>query len=1024
MWKLELGGVRWWVVLLLGMVAWLAFGAAMQRIRVESDVFAALPRSSPELESSRRLLRENALTEQIGVDIHLSVPGPLDELLPAADEVARAMRESGLFASVGLEPAAAGMLELNALVASHLPLHFGAEELAREVAPALTPAAIRAALRARLQELTALEGTGTADLIRQDPLDLRAQVLARLRGRTVGLQGRLERGHLVSTDDHHVLLTAVPLRSVADGESNRSLAAFFTALAAQLETPTPDRPGVHLDVVGGFRAALDNEAIVRADTQRALTIAGLGVALLLLLFFSRPVLGVLSLLPAATGVSLGLLALSYLDREVSALSLGFGGALVSIAVDQGILFTSFLDRFRDRSGRRVAAAIFAPGLLATTTTAGAFLSLRWSGFEILAELGTFAALSTVASFAIVQLVFPFAFRPLPPRPARPLLPLARGLRLVCVNRGLRLAAVVVLAVVALLLAARPGFSVDLAAMSTVSPAAAAAERNVQARWGNALSNVYVFVDAESERELRVKSDRLEATLAAAAGAGHLGRWFSPARVLPGPERAARNARAWKTFFTPGRRAVVAADLIAAGRELGFADDAFSPFLTHLDGPHTLQMPMPTSLMPLLGVSHRENGRWGLLLALERGERYEATSLATAVRGLGGAFHDGQHLSRVLGEFLRSAFLRMVLLIGGFVVLFVALTFVEPLLIGVVLAPVLLGLAATLGLLGALGRTLDMAGVLLAIVVLGMGVDFSIHLVRSHQLHPDETDREHDPVRAATFLECAATAIGMGGLSWAQHGQAKSAGIVGLLGITSCGLGAFLLLPPLLRRLFAPLGTHWSAEPARPERAAFRRYRYLPVSQRSFAWWKLRLDPMFPRLRSVAAQSKRLLDVGCGYGVPAAYLLAWRDELSVVALEPDPSRAQIARVALGPRGVVHELAAPALPTTRGFDLALMLDVAHHLDDEALTATLAGIRWRLDPVATLLMRVTVPFGPRPSWLRRLETWRLERRGLTPRFRSLEALTALLRSAGLEATVESIPAREEVYLFARPAAPGDRP
>ncbi|MBN2192078.1 MAG: methyltransferase domain-containing protein [Polyangiaceae bacterium] len=1020
--KLELGGVRWWVVLLMGLAAWLAFALAMRRIHVEGDIFAALPSSSPTLESSRRLLRENSLTEQIGVDVSFTEPRPLEALILTADEVARAMRESGLFASVGMESAAAGLMELNGLIAEHLPLLFSTTDLEGEVAEAFTPAAVRASLAARMEELAALEGTGRSEFVRRDPLDLRFLVLRRLQGLTVGLRGRVEQGHLVSADGRHVLIAATPLRSISDGEHNQKLAAFFADLAPRLQAPTPTRPAVHLDVVGGFRSALDNEAIVRADTNRAILLSGFGIALLLVLFFSRPVLGALSLLPATTGVALGLLELSFIDRDVSALSLGFGGALVSIAVDQGIMFASFLDRFRDRPGAKVAAAIFSPGLLATLTTAGAFLALRLSGFELLSELGTFAALSVISSFVVVQAVFPWVFRPLAPSPSRPLLPLDRVLGAVCIGRGLRVAVVAVGLVAALALLARPRFEVDLSAMSTVSPATAAAEQNVKATWGDVLSNVYVYFDARDETEIRRRSDALAGILEEEARVGGIGSWFSPSRVAPGPELAARNAHDWARYFSAPRRAAVVRAVTEASRELGFAEDAFAPFLDSLSQPPAPSMPLPPALLPVVGVSRRADGRFGLLVPLERGPAYQVDRLSERIAGAGGLLHDGRYLAEVLGGFLRSAFLRMVALIGGFVLLCVIVTFVDPLLIAMVMAPVGFGLAATLGVLGAIGRPLDIAGLLLAIIVFGMGVDFSLHLVRSYQRCPRDDDPEHMPVRAATFLECTATVIGMASLAFAQHSQAKSAGIVGLIGISTCGIGAFVLLPPLGRRLFASLHPLWRANPARPARATFRRYRYLPASYRGFAWCKLRLDPMFARLCAMVGTPRRILDVGCGLAVPATYLLASHDEASVVATEPDPERARIARLTLGSRGAVHELQAPALPEGEGgFDLALMLDVAHYLDDETLDATLTGIRGRLGPEAVLVIRETIPHQARPSLLRRIEAWRLAWRRITPRFRSAEVLAAALERAGFVPTVDLVPEREEAYLLARPLVAG---
>jgi predicted exporter len=62
--------------------------------------------------------------------------------------------------------------------------------------------------------------------------------------------------------------------------------------------------------VGGFRAALDNEEIIRHDVQLALGFTTAGIALLLLFAFPRPLLGLLSLMPPLAGAATALFVYS------------------------------------------------------------------------------------------------------------------------------------------------------------------------------------------------------------------------------------------------------------------------------------------------------------------------------------------------------------------------------------------------------------------------------------------------------------------------------------------------------------------------------------------------------------------------------------------------------------------------------------------------------------------------------------------------------------------------------------------
>jgi len=201
-----------------------------------------------------------------------------------------------------------------------------------------------------------------------------------------------------------------------------------------------------------------------------------------------------------------------------------------------------------------------------------------------------------------------------------------------------------------------------------------------------------------------------------------------------------------------------------------------------------------------------------------------------------------------------------------------------------------------------------------------------------------------------------------------------------------------------------------------------RYRGLGLEPYVFAWVKLRTDPMFRRLVELVGESRHLLDLGAGYGVPAVWLLAHQGELTVTAVESDPMRARVAEWAIGARGSVHRSRLPKLPLPAApIDRVLLLDVLHYLGDEELRQVLAGVRQRLEPGGMLLIRDTVPSPKRLPWERWIEGWRLGRRGLAVRFRSAAELGVALEQAGYLVTMETTPGREETWFVARPGPSG---
>jgi SAM-dependent methyltransferase len=170
----------------------------------------------------------------------------------------------------------------------------------------------------------------------------------------------------------------------------------------------------------------------------------------------------------------------------------------------------------------------------------------------------------------------------------------------------------------------------------------------------------------------------------------------------------------------------------------------------------------------------------------------------------------------------------------------------------------------------------------------------------------------------------------------------------------------------------------------------------------------------------------VLDMGCGFGVAAAWTLARSAEVRVVAFEPDEDRASVARFVLGERGEVQVGAAPEVLPEVNASSVLCLDVIHHLDDVGLAKSLAHVRRCLRPGGKFVLRATVPGTGRAPFYRWFETRRLALSGLRPHYRQREAVISALAGAGLSLNLVELtaPGREETWFIAlATAAEGGR-
>ncbi|MBU0513155.1 MAG: methyltransferase domain-containing protein [Proteobacteria bacterium] len=421
------------------------------------------------------------------------------------------------------------------------------------------------------------------------------------------------------------------------------------------------------------------------------------------------------------------------------------------------------------------------------------------------------------------------------------------------------------------------------------------------------------------------------------------------------------------------------------------------------------------------------------MAVTPGPAYQAASFHERAVQNGFRVLDTGLFTKRLGSLLASVFGHMLAFIAAAVVVLLVLLFLDLRLIAVSLVPLAFALVSTLGTLKLMGRPLDIPALMLGVVVFGMGVDYSLFLVRAYQRFGGDRGSSLGPVMTTVGVAGGSTLIGLLSLALAQHAVLQSAGIISMLGVGYCLVGSFVILPPLLRRIFAP--RPWPAEKLTPGSSRHNaltrgRYRYLDVYTRMFARFKVALDPMFGRLYDFVPAQGTVLDVGCGYGIQAAWLMTIHPSLEIRGIEPDPGRAGVAGRVLAPRGRVEVGRAPDLPADPArVETILFLDVAHYLTDHQLKLTLDNMVVKLAAGGRLVMRLTVPGAGRVAWQRRLEHFKTKLRGQAVYFRSAAEIEAILSRAGLTVMIvePTAPNREETWFVAgiddRISVPGGR-
>ncbi len=999
-------------------------------LKLSSDLLSSVPVNDPVISDAKKIFERYRLPDKVAVD--LSIDGEAapdkDMLASSAGYLENEMKKCGLFEKVGVDQPGSVFAQIMDTITDNLPGSFSAGDLNKRVSPLLDTDKIRGSLKDDIEMLGGFEGIGQADMISKDPLGLRFIVLERLRNFMEEKGSSVYKGHIFTSDGRHCLVVAHTKSNGMDTEGARQIADVFKKVSDEFiyKAVRDNARPVKLNAIGSYRAALDNEKTAKRDVIFAAIASTIGIALLLITCFPRPYIGLLSLLPGLVGTTVAMFMLSIIRPEMSLLALGFGGAILSFTVDSGISFFLFLDRTSETTGKETSHEIYSVELMAMFTTAGAFLALVFSGFRIMADVGMFAALGAIFTFIFVHTMQPRIFISMPPAKRNALLPVERIADFLSLKPGWTGFLLASVLGIVMALAARPVFNADLNRMNAVGPVTLKAEETFKQIWGDVFSRIYFLSEAGSVEELRNISDRMSVFFRRQAEMKTLASSFTLSDLLPSTHLSGQNLEAWKGFWNQGRVSSIKSTLLSASRDYGFMNNAFVPFIGSIEHPRIKNTAISGNSYEILGFFNGSNDKKPILISSAMpGVFYKAQALFDEFHKnrLGSMLDYGLFTERLSG-LVHGIFMRTLITAGSALAILLLFYYLDFTLVFLTLLPVVFSIICTLGTFTLIGHPIDIPGLMLAVVVLGLGIVFSIYIVRMQQRYIDESHPSMKTIRASVLMAATAIFTGFSVLAAARHPLLSSAGLSATLGILYTYAGTSLLLPPLLRYVFRehPFPQEKLVLPGSPahRKMVMSRFKHLEVYARMFARFKMKFDPMFPKLAGFIKGRGTVLDIGCGYGVQGVWLKTLLPGTRICALDPDTERIRIARRVLGRDDCAFVSTAQAFnsyPET--IDTALMLDMIHYIPDDELKKILSDIRSRLADSGRLILRVTIPSEKKVPWERWLEIIRNRLTRNTIWLRSKDGITSLLKDTGYKLVFCEVtaPGREETWFLSEP-------
>ena len=633
---------------------------------------------------------------------------------------------------------------------------------------------------------------GAAGDVALDPFGLLDNFLASLPYHSWQLE--LDDGLLVVRGDGrggatHVLVTAELPGSAYDSQVQNATIAAVTAAEQSLQLPAPAAEVLRSGAVFFAGAA-------RSAAEREVDMIGLGslagiVLLMLAVFRSlHPLL--LGLLTVGIGLAAATTTTLLVHRELHLLTLVFGASLIGEAIDYSIqYFGAHVQAGRAWDPWRGLLTV-RPGLtLALATSLTGYAALLLVPFPAVNQIALFALTGLAAAYLSVVLLLPFLLRR----------PYTHDISAITVPAGrftawwrnrVSRAAAIGLALTVLVICV-PGWlrlqaSDDVRTMADRSAPLLEQESRIRALTGFGVVNQFFLVEGDTPEAVLRGEEALGAKLRELAVTGEISHTHAVSSFVPSAARQMENRNLlYRALLADRARLQQAFDRLGFRKGTAEAmERAYRESEGRMLTPETWLAAAPAAPFRHLWLGRTERGYASVVVPYGFSRLAPLVDAATAVSGVTLVDKAG-NVSRLFREY-RTGF-SIGLAVAALVVLAVLSRRYGWRGGGAVILPSLLGMTVALGVAGHAGVPVTLFSVMALMLVLGVGVNYSIFLV--------EGGGREGTTLVAVLLSAATTLLSFGLLAFSGTPALARFGATLLAGI-----GAAVLLAPLALA-FAP-----------------------------------------------------------------------------------------------------------------------------------------------------------------------------------------------------------------------------
>jgi len=822
---------RYRVVFVMALLAVVVAVFLGSKLKLQSDVLELIPRGNPKVDTFREALRDFGTIDYLLILLEAGEEQGPEELEDFADILAEKLiaREDLVDVVEYRFQPDERFLELfyrNALL--FLPY-----DTLPEFRDKLTDDAIRQQIRANRMSMASPAATLTQGLILNDPLGLMPFFIQRLLGHRGALQVDLSDGYYLSMDGKSLIMLIKPTQPSQKLDFNRTLLASVREMVTETRGEMEEDPGEITGAIearfgGNYAVALEENGLILEDAKRNLSLSLVAVCVLYWLCYRRFAALLYSSVPLMVGQALTFgAAFVFLGGQLNAASSSFTALLMGLGTDFTIVMYARYVEER-QAGESLARAtermVGETGLGVFTgviTSAGTFYAMCFSRFKGLDDLGFLIGTGILLCGVAIIFLLPamitwnegvrkrksdsvkklhlqsFLLEHLIPFSAR--------------YRWLTLLVVGALTAWGAWLGTRLEFDHGLNSLRSDRSESLKVQDEIAERFGASLSYMMAIARGTTLEEAVARAEQVEERLQPFVASGVLGSYDSILTYLPRAHEqeeiieAVRNRT--DAEFDPER---IRTAFLLALDENGFRQEPFEVYLERMEAFLTPERPITLADLERQGLG-RLVGRY-----VHRGpdEVRVVTYLfptdpkwkKESPPGLEDQVSAGDPDIVVTGTNVVGVELKKIFYVdifravsAGLILVFILLLvdFRSLKLSIIAMAQLVCGVVMMLGAMKLVGIRLNYVNSFVATMILGVGIDYSIHLIHRMHLTRGKVEPGLLETGKAVVMAALTNMAGFGTLTLGNYPALKSFGLMALIGSITCLFTSLTLVPALM-----------------------------------------------------------------------------------------------------------------------------------------------------------------------------------------------------------------------------------